>query len=275
MLRHPRRVEAFGHAKVNIGWQVGARREDGYHDVSGLIQTISLADRLELVADDGEGVRIVVPGHPTLETEANLVHDAARLLADHVEAVPVTITVDKGIPVAAGLGGGSADAAAALFALNILWGADLSARRLVELGAEIGSDVPAILVGGLVHASGRGERVRRIGNTSGYGFVLGISDAHVATADAYRVFDELPRTRSDAIEHNDLEAAAYSLVDGLAGRVDAMREACDVAFVSGSGPTVVGVTADPERAAEWMRPIFDRVEIAEPTDVGVRVRLGS
>jgi 4-diphosphocytidyl-2-C-methyl-D-erythritol kinase len=264
----PRRVVAFGHAKVNIGWRVGALRDDGYHDVTGLIQTISLADRLEFVADDGDGVRVSVPSDPSLEGDSNLVYRAAELLGDRA---PVHVTIDKQIPVAAGLGGGSADAAAALVALNVLWGCELSARKLVELGAEIGSDVPAMLAGGLVHVSGRGERVRRIGSTSGYGFVLGISDAAISTPDAYRAFDAGVRSESDRIEHNDLEAAACSLVDGLAAKVEAMREACGVAFVSGSGPTVVGMGSSD--AAERVRGVFDRVETATPTDSGVVLRL--
>jgi 4-diphosphocytidyl-2-C-methyl-D-erythritol kinase len=267
-----RRVEAFAHAKVNIGWRVGARREDGYHDVVGLVQTISLADRMEFVADDGGGVRVSVPGHAELEA-SNLVLDAARLLERF--ARPTTITIDKQIPVAAGLGGGSADAAAALCALNVLWGAELPAQRLLELGAEIGSDVPALLLGGLVHVSGRGERVRRIGSTSGYGFVLGISEAGVSTAEAYRALDELPRVDSNRIEHNDLEAAACALVPGLTERVDAMRAACGIAFVSGSGPTVVGVSSDAESASEAVRDVFDRVEVAEPCDSGAVARLTS
>jgi 4-diphosphocytidyl-2-C-methyl-D-erythritol kinase len=263
----PRRIEAAAHAKVNIGWRVGPLREDGYHDVSGLIQTISLSDHLTFEASDDVGV--VVPGRPDLEGPSNLVFRAVELLDRW--AAPVTITIDKHIPVAAGLGGGSADAAAALLALNVLWGAELSASKVVALGAEIGSDVPAILVGGLVHASGRGERVRRIGTTTGYSFVLGISDGGVSAADAYHTFDGA--LRSERIEHNDLERAACELVPGLRERVEAMREACGVAFVSGSGPTVVGVTDDPDDVVRHVEGIFERVEVAEPSDAGVVLRL--
>lgn len=263
----PRRVEASAHAKVNIGWRVGARRDDGYHDVRGLLQTISLADRLEFLSDDGDGVRVEVPGHRELEGEGNLVYAAARLLG---EVRPVRIVIEKNIPVAAGLGGGSADAAAALVALNVLWGRELSARRLVELGAEIGSDVPALLLGGLVHASGRGEIVRRIGTTSGYGFVLGITDAPISTADAYRAFDGGERSDDNRLEHNDLEDAALSLVPGLAARLELMREECGVAWVSGSGPTIIGIG---DEATDRIRAAFDRVELASPSDVGVVLRL--
>ncbi len=275
----PRRIEATAHAKVNIGWRVGPLREDGFHDVNGIVQTISLADHLAFEASEGDGVEIVVPDHPELEGPANLVSASAELLERW--ATPTRITIDKRIPLAAGLGGGSADAAAALLALNVLWGAELSAAKLVSLGASIGSDVPAILAGGLVHASGRGERVRRIGATSGYSFVLGISDAGVSAADAYRLLDELgnrtaaerPFTYPERIEHNDLEAAACELVPGLAERVEVMREASGAAFVSGSGPTVVGVTSEPDRVAERVRASFARVEIAQPTESGVVLRL--
>jgi 4-diphosphocytidyl-2-C-methyl-D-erythritol kinase len=273
-----RRVEADAFAKVNIGWRVGAKRDDGYHEVSGVMQTISLSDHLMFEVSSGEGVRVVVPSHPDLEGESNLVHAAARQVALHADPVPATVTIDKRIPIAAGLGGGSADAAAALLAFNVLWGAELSARKLVELGAEIGSDVPAILAGGLVHASGRGERVRRIGTTSGYAFVLGISDAHVSAADAYSVLGN-PRHAErvfaypERFERNDLEAAACELVPGLSGRLHAMREACGVAFVSGSGPTVVGVTEQPDEAVARIAGVFDRVEVASPTESGVVLRL--
>jgi len=261
------RVVAYGHAKVNIGWRVGAKREDGYHDVNGLVQTISLAD--QLVCEIGEDdLRIVVPGHPSLESSSNLVCAAASLLGKW--ARPTTITIDKKIPVAAGLGGGSADAAAALCALNVLWSCELTARRLVELGAELGSDVPAIMTGALVHASGRGERVRRIGSTSGYHLVLGISDAGISTPDAYRAFDEGIRGESDRIEHNDLQDAALALAEGLAAKLEVMRETYGVAWVSGSGPTIaaIGDEITPEIEA-----LFDRVELVSPSESGVVLRL--
>jgi len=272
-----RRVEAFASAKVNLGWRVGPVREDGYHDVSGALQTISLRDRLVFEVSSGEGVRVVVPGHPDLEGESNLVDAAARVIAERVDPIATTVTIEKHIPVAAGLGGGSADAAAALLAFNVLWGAELSARKLVELGATIGSDVPALLIGGLVHASGRGERVKRIGSTSGYSIVLGITDGAISTADAYRVFDTMPEVAPTSWVHNDLEGAACALFPGLHEKVDAMREAAGVAFVSGSGPTVVGLveTRDVDGTAERVRSAFDRVEIAEPTESGVQLRLPS
>ena len=276
----PRRVDVWGTAKVNIGWRVGGRRPDGYHDVNGLMHTISLTDRLEItVGADGEvPARVVVPGHPALEDGSNLVCVAAAALAHATDPPPTTIVVHKAIPVTAGLGGGSADAAAALVGLNTVWGAARTARQLLVLGAEIGSDVPGILHGGLVHVSGRGEVVRSAGAATGGWFVLGVGAEAITAADAYATLDAQPRTSAPgAWHHNDLEAAACALAPDLPRRLGAMRRAAGIAFVSGSGPTVVGVTADEAHArdvAARVRNTFADVLVAHPVDWGVRLVVG-
>lgn len=267
----PRSATAIAYAKVNVGWQVGERRDDGYHEICGLIQTISLADTLSFSVDEGIGVRLSVPDAPELETEDNLVMKAARVLGEVVSPRPTTITLHKSIPIAAGLGGGSADAAATLVALNVLWGARRTARQLIELGAEVGSDVPALLVGGLVHASGRGERVRNVGSFSSGALVVGISEERISAAEAYAKFDEVGGGSA-----NDLERAALELVPALAARLDAMFEACGVAFVSGSGPTVVGVVGDEKPARDFCLRLADHfvdVRVATPSSQGVSLRL--
>jgi 4-diphosphocytidyl-2-C-methyl-D-erythritol kinase len=277
-----RKVAAEASAKINIGWHVGPRRDDGYHDVSGVMQTITLRDRIEVIAsdpdDDGPLVALEVPGHPELESSENLIVRAAHALAEDADATPVRIVLHKSIPVAAGLGGGSADAAATLMALGMAWKARGSLGDLAQIGATIGSDVPAILRGGLVHASGRGEQVRSIGSfTSGY-VVLGVTRAPISAADAYAAFDRLGPLHAAAWHHNDLEAAACDLLPGLEARLAAMRDAAPVAFVSGSGPTVVGVVADEAEAisvAERVRGDFDDVLTARPSLWGVRLQLGS
>jgi 4-diphosphocytidyl-2-C-methyl-D-erythritol kinase len=278
MKQRLRRLEVHAAAKINIGWRVGARREDGYHDVSGLIHTIDLVDRIEITTHDGDGFELSVPGFPELEAESNLVHAAARALREHADPVPTKVVVRKAIPVAAGLGGGSADAAATLVGLSSAWGARLSAADLVRLGASVGSDVPALLVGGLVSVEGRGERVRNVGAFDAGCLVLGVGTERVSTADAYRVFDELGGADPDSLYANDLERAACSLVDGLASRIEAMREAAGIAFVSGSGPTVVGVVPDGAHArgvAARVREHFADVLVARPTSWGVRLTLGT
>lgn len=289
--RPPRRVTALAAAKVNVGWRVGSRRPDGYHDVCGLIHTISLADRLEAeVGSDeppgaggsvsdvgGAPLRLLVDDGELADAD-NLVVVAARRLGEAAEARPTTIDVRKSIPVAAGLGGGSADAAATLMALNQLWGARLIPRELVELGATVSSDVPALLLGGLVHVSGRGERVRGVGAATSGAFVLGVGHERVSAADAYETFDSITERPSAALSHNDLEGAACALVPPLRVRIEAMRAAAGNAFVSGSGPTVVAATADLTQArdvAGRVREVFADVLVAEPTDWGVRLVMGT
>lgn len=279
----PRHVVVHAAAKVNVGWRVGPRREDGYHDVDGLIQTITLADRVEIVTEKRPGpVTVVVPKHPELENESNLVHAAARLLADRVDEPPETMVVaHKQIPVAAGLGGGSADAAAALVGLSVAWGAGLGVRELLELGSRIGSDVSALMVGGLVAVSGRGERTRSIGSFDDGWVILGVGAEQASTATVYELFDQTgaePPRSSGALHHNDLELAACELIPGLRERIDAMREAAGVAFVSGSGPTIVGVAPDEHGAraiAEQVAPVFADVLVAQPCDWGVQLVIGT
>jgi 4-diphosphocytidyl-2-C-methyl-D-erythritol kinase len=280
----PRRVDVWGAAKVNIGWRVGAPRPDGFHEVCGLIHTTSLTDHLHISVDEqgSELVRVLVPGHPDLEDATNLVARAAEALAERAKAPsPTTIVVHKSIPVAAGLGGGSADAAAALIGLNTVWGAGYTARQLLAVGAQLGSDIPAILLGGFVHASGRGEIVRSIGAATAGWFVLGFGEESVAARAAYERIDDIrgltTETTIGPLHHNDLEAAALSLVPELEGRLDAMRRAAGVAFVSGSGPSVVGVVADEAHARDVVarvRETFSEVVVARPSDWGVRLRVG-
>jgi 4-diphosphocytidyl-2-C-methyl-D-erythritol kinase len=275
----PRRVTAYGSAKINIGLRVGPLRGDGYHEVCGLVHTVSLVDRLQVAVGGDEPVTLHIPGHPDLESQDNLIVAAARELAERCDPVNVTIDVEKVIPVAAGLGGGSADAAAALAALNVVWRAGLSAAKLLELGGRIGSDVPAILAGGLVHISGRGERTRAVGSATEGAFVLGISDARISASDAYMRFDELEPVRTEAVHHNDLEDAAVAIIPELRARIGAMRDAgAAPVFVSGSGPTVVGVASDDANAeaiAARATEAFDRTEIVHPSPWGVRVTMGS
>jgi 4-diphosphocytidyl-2-C-methyl-D-erythritol kinase len=278
-------VQVEAAAKVNLGWRVGPRREDGYHDVSGLIQTITVSDRLEIAVEDVPGpLNVVVPGRPELEQPSNLVHHAAQAIADKLANEPLAtmIVLHKSIPVAAGLGGGSADAAAVLVGLSVAWGANLAVRELLALGSRIGSDVPAIMAGGLVSVSGRGERVRGIGSFDDGWVVLGVGAEEVSTATVYDLFDQtgaLPSdTMADSLVHNDLELPACELVPQLRDRLDAMRDAAGVAFVSGSGPTVVGVASDERRAraiAEEVSGAFTDVLVARPCAWGVRLQMGT
>jgi 4-diphosphocytidyl-2-C-methyl-D-erythritol kinase len=202
------------------------------------------------------------------------------VLAEVAAPRPTSIVLRKSIPVGAGLGGGSADAAAALTALALSWEARIDAGRLVRLGAEVGSDVPPILVGGLVAVSGRGTDVRRIGSPEAW-FVLGVSHVRLSAGDVYAALDALgpPPTGlvRPRLEHNDLEVAASSLSPAAGDGLEALRAAGGRAvFVSGSGPTVVAACASEPEArsiAASAGPAFRRTVVCRASPWGVRLAL--
>lgn len=193
--------EEWAPAKVNLFLRVLARRDDGYHDLETLVVPISMADRLRVhaVADRTafrtlslslavEGPAALTAGVPV--DDANLVVRAARALAARRDVRGFAeFVLTKGVPNAAGLGGGSADAAAALRTLNALWACGLGADELTAVAAEVGSDVPALVGPGAALAAGRGERVTPVELPS-FGWVVITFPFGVATADAFAWWDE-------------------------------------------------------------------------------------
>ena len=146
------------HAKVNLTLEVLGRRDDGYHDIASVMQTVDLCDHVTLEPADEVTLEC---DQPQLQSADNLAFRTACLLRERAGVADgVRIVIEKSIPVAAGLGGGSSDAAATLNGLNRLWRLDLSTEELERLGAKIGSDVPFLVRGGTGMVSGRGERVR-------------------------------------------------------------------------------------------------------------------
>ena len=149
------RIDAY--AKINLTLEVLGRRNDGYHEVKTILQTINLADRLDI--QPSVGLRVTCD-YPSLDGEANLVWHAATLLAERAGIAPrAQVFIRKRIPVGMGLGGGSSDAAAALVGLDRFWGLGLGYDELSVLAAQLGSDVPFFLRGGTALAEGRGDRV--------------------------------------------------------------------------------------------------------------------
>ena len=148
------------YAKINLSLEVIGRRDDGYHEVATILQTVDLADTITLRPADG---LTVTCNDATLSGEANIVWDAAVALAKYVGVSPdAHITIEKRIPVAAGLGGGSADAAAALRGLNVLLGLKLPDEEMVSVAASLGSDVPFLLTGGAALGTGRGDQLEQL-----------------------------------------------------------------------------------------------------------------
>jgi 4-diphosphocytidyl-2-C-methyl-D-erythritol kinase len=257
-------------AKVNLFLRVLGRRDDGFHDLQTLVAPISLADRVQVHADADASFRtlalsLVVTGGPDLtrgipRDESNLALKAAVALAERASVRGFAdVTLEKRVPPAAGLGGGSADAAAVLRILNELWGCRLQPEELREVGVAVGSDVPALMMGGPVLARGRGERVESVSARS-LALVLVTFPFPVATPDAFGWWDEDGSTGPEGEEilqaagpdgddaslarllFNDLEGPVIRRHPDIGRAKDLLLEAGARGVVmSGSGPTVVGV----------------------------------
>jgi 4-diphosphocytidyl-2-C-methyl-D-erythritol kinase len=171
------------HAKLNLTLEVLGKRADGYHEIRSIMRTIAMHDTLEIEAAPEIEVCCENSG---LDGRANLAYRAAELLREATgNSQGARVTIDKGIPVAAGLGGGSSDAAATLVALNKLWRTGIGTDDLLRLAARLGSDVPFFLFGGTAVASGRGERLSRLDDQPDCPIVLVNPGFAVSTAAVY------------------------------------------------------------------------------------------
>jgi 4-diphosphocytidyl-2-C-methyl-D-erythritol kinase len=261
-------------AKVNLHLGVGARLPDGFHDVVTVYLAVDLFDDLVAVAADDFALSIDGEGAGSLPADpTNLAWRAASLLAARAGVSPAArLTVHKGIPVAGGLAGGSADAAAALVACAELWRTGASRADLAALASELGSDVPFALAGGCAVGTGRGERLSPAMTSGEFHFVLALADHGIATPDAYRALDRMraesappldqdgTRGVLDALRRhdleqlagalaNDLQEAALAISPGLRRTLSAGEElGALAALVSGSGPTCLFLVDGPADA---------------------------
>ncbi|MCX5045536.1 4-(cytidine 5'-diphospho)-2-C-methyl-D-erythritol kinase [Aldersonia sp. NBC_00410] len=260
-------------AKVNLHLAVGELRPDGYHELSTVFQALSLSDQVHMVPSSTLSVQVRGEGAREVPTDdRNLAWRAATLLARHAEREPlVDIVIDKGIPVAGGMAGGSADAAAVLVGLNELWQLDLGRENLAEIALELGSDVPFSLHGGTALGTGRGEKLLPVLSRNTFHWVIALAKGGLSTPEVYRELDKLrgrgqpPRLgeaqdlmqalavgdveRLAPLLGNDLQAAALSLRPDLRRTLRAGITAGALAgIVSGSGPTCAFLCADHDNA---------------------------
>ena len=268
-------IKVKGNAKINLTLDILGKREDGYHEVSMVMQSIGLHDTLEMErAAEGIFLEIDVPG---LEAdESNLAWKAADLMIRRFCLKGgVHIRLTKRIPIAAGLAGGSTDAAAVLRGMKELYGLGLSQEELCQMGAELGSDIPFCLMGGTMLSTGRGEVLKRLPDLPKMPVVLAKPGISVSTAWAYRNYDE-----SGAKRHPDNEAVQRALMDGDGVAVSKlmcnvlesvtekkydiiskyktmmMEQGALASMMSGSGPTVfalVGSMEEAEKIGAFMR----------------------
>jgi 4-diphosphocytidyl-2-C-methyl-D-erythritol kinase len=255
--------------KVNLYLAVGDLRDDGYHELTTVFHAVSLFDEVtvrnaDVLSVEASGEGFSEEGASLPLDHRNLAWRAAELLAEHVGRAPdVAISLAKSIPVAGGMAGGSADAAAVLVAMNTLWELGVPRRDLHALGAQLGSDVPFALHGGTALGTGRGEHLATVLTRNTFHWVLAFANGGLPTP---RVFGEIDRLRADATREqpsrltdpepllaalasgdphqlapllgNDLQPAALSLDSGLRRTLRAGVDAGALAgIVSGSGPT--------------------------------------
>ncbi|MFE0173710.1 4-(cytidine 5'-diphospho)-2-C-methyl-D-erythritol kinase [Streptomyces sp. NPDC059002] len=254
-------------AKVNVQLAVGAARADGFHDLANVFLAVGLHDEVTVAAADELRVTCEGPGSDQVPLDrTNLAARAVELLGARYGIAPdVHIHIAKDIPVAGGMAGGSADGAGALVACDALWGTGASRSELLDICAELGSDVPFSLVGGAALGTGRGEKLEPVEVGGAFHWVFAVADGGLSTPAVYREFDRLTPVapapeaspallaalRDGAVEalaaelSNDLQPAALSLFPSLRDTLATGVEAGALAsLVSGSGPTTAFLAAD-------------------------------
>jgi 4-diphosphocytidyl-2C-methyl-D-erythritol kinase len=270
----------MAYAKINLGLRVGSRRDDGFHRLDGLFQSIDLSDSLTL--DSGEIDSILTPaGNPVPEGMSNLAFRAAAAVREHARATrPIALTLDKSIPVAAGLGGGSADAAAALGMAGTFFATDRTA--LQSIAPRLGSDVPFCFRGGTARVGGRGEVVTPTEHLTGFALGLIVPPFEVATPAVFAAWDELddpvgltvtgadlpPALRDEERITNDLYPAAITLAPDLdEWRLELETRWSRPTMLSGSGPALFGFFVDREEAEAAMGIVPRGARLAEAVDL--------
>jgi 4-diphosphocytidyl-2-C-methyl-D-erythritol kinase len=262
-------------AKVNLELRVGGPRADGYHELATVFHAVSLTDDVTATLADEFSVTVEgVQADQVPLDGTNLAVRAAQLLAERCGVDDgAALHIRKGIPVAGGMAGGSADAAAALVACDALWHTGLSREELRQLGAELGSDVPFALIGGTAIGTCRGERLTPALARGEYSWVVGLSDRGLSTPTVYAEIDRLragrvlaePRVSERLMQalrsgdppalgaslSNDLQPAACSLQPDLLRALSVGQEYGALGgVVSGSGPTVVFLVRDAEQSLD-------------------------
>ena len=265
-------------AKVNLQLSVGPRESDGYHQLVTVFQAISIFDEVTVkIGEQGTGINLNVSGdqiHGVPTDSTNLVVKAIELIADKFELdIDVSVDIKKSIPVAGGMAGGSADAAAAIVAIDELYSLEMTREEMHSIAAQLGSDVPFLLSGGTAIGQGRGDQLTAALSRGTYHWVLALSSVGLSTPAVYSECDRLRQGLdisdpqiSDALMQalltadpanvgkvlvNDLQPAACSLRPALRLILDVGQEYGALgAIVSGSGPTVAFLVSDEEHGLD-------------------------
>lgn len=286
-MAYPRRARVRALAKINLDLRVLNKRPDGYHELRTVFQTISLADILEFAFTPHRTTEIELESD--VDIPDNLMTRAARLCLEELRLTGrVEMRLGKQIPMGAGLGGGSTDAAAVLLALPVLAGGVIPISRLMAIGRELGSDVPFFLVGGRAAGIGRGTELFPLPDIRGRHTVIVAPGIHVSTAAAYRSLKRDQLT-TDPLQNNIDSFQAYVWSAGAASGINHFEEAvfeehpslrsfkrklvklgANPAMMSGSGSSIFGIFGDREKAARAIKSF--RKEAVFPVSLVGRAR---
>ena len=277
-------------AKINLTLNMEGRRADGYHLLSSVFQSISLCDTVRVTRTDIAGIALSVSDAAVPADERNTAHKAARLFFEHIGQTPcVAMEIEKTIPQQAGLGGGSADAAAVLVGLNALYGEPLSETDLCDLGERVGADVPFCIVGGTRFVEGIGEIMTPMPAMPPCSVLVVKSPVGVSTKEAYAAVDSVATEPADqaamraAFDRGDLSAIGALLSNAfeqaldlpeVEAILDAMRACAPLGcMMSGSGSAVFALFTDDKaaRACAHSLPLSVSKYVCEPLIHGAKI----
>lgn len=282
-------------AKINLTLDVTGKREDGYHLLDTVMHTVSLSDEVELVRETAPGIRLKCSESYLPLDERNTAYRAARLFLTHcgLEGEGVSLSIEKHIPSRAGLGGGSADAAAVLRGMNLLFQTGLSQESLAQLGSEIGADVPFCVVGGAKRCEGIGEQLSDVPTLPPCAILICKPPVGMSTPRAYALIDQYPLTGRrftpnmvEALKGGDLAEIAGVLGNRFdeVMKLPKVREIEKVmrssgalgAMMSGSGSAVYGIFRSEKAAGKCRSLLMGKGEIflASPCEQGEDPRAG-
>lgn len=259
------KTSLIANAKINLYLDITGKRSDGYHTLETVMQSVDLSDIVDIAMSErgGEEIRVSCSDPMIPENEGNICYKAAKAFFEETGGLEkgAEIRIEKRIPHGAGMGGGSADAAAVLVGLNRLYGDAVSGERLLEIGAKIGADVPFCMIGGTKLCRGIGDEISDTGDFSGYAYLIVMPGFKCDTRFAYRSFDDDPLPQKGGLEEFLKSGARfpekmYNVFQELYGdeRISAVAKRLSElgaygACLTGSGAAVFGVFSDAEQAA--------------------------
>lgn len=273
-------------AKINLMLDILKRLDNGYHSLFMIMQSVDLYDIVNIEKNELNEIAIKCDNNKVPCNEKNIVFKCAQAFFDALNIADrgITIEIEKNIPMAAGIAGGSADGAATLYCLNKIYNANLSERELCDIGSKVGADIPFSIVGGTAIALGTGTIIAPVKNLPNCYFVLCKPDQDVSTPEAYAQFDSLNRVRHlDRVSMiESISQGNYKEICSLCGNVfeqaievpkrphikGVMRKCgADACVMSGSGPTVYGIFSDENKAKDAYEKLikkYDQVYLCKP-----------